>query len=305
MYNVLNWLHSVEWYLRQCRVRPEDYASYVRSYLARVVQAWMDGWFPVKVWATIPWDDLAVAMVMLYLPPDHNVRLKLVFERTVQRTTLLEYVARFQIVDSAVQFAELVISNEDKVLQFMKGLQKHEDRRFLLERFPKDLDEVYNCVNTLRQAKTLTSVLVMNPRNRSPDMGRRKREFKKLEAGTSSLNKLEGKAKQKAWDEGACLECGEKGHMIRDCPHRKRDLKRSIRKYVREAFKAEGQHTYKPSSQQKGGKKKRLHKLDSQDEAAEEEKEVSSSTSSMTESSEGESDSSSEQSENSEAESRG
>eukprot|EP00961_Rhodomonas_salina_P005033 68269-Rhodomonas_salina.1 len=28
LYNVLNWIHSVEWYLRQCRVRPEDYASY-------------------------------------------------------------------------------------------------------------------------------------------------------------------------------------------------------------------------------------------------------------------------------------
>eukprot|EP00961_Rhodomonas_salina_P274911 3713868-Rhodomonas_salina.1 len=67
-------------------------------------------------------------MVMLYLPPDHNVRLQLVFERTVQRTTLLEYVERFQILDSAVQFAELVISDENKVLQFLKGLQKHEDR---------------------------------------------------------------------------------------------------------------------------------------------------------------------------------
>eukprot|EP00961_Rhodomonas_salina_P157245 2117046-Rhodomonas_salina.1 len=66
------------------------------------------------MWAVIPWDDLSVAMVILYLPPDHNVRFKLVFERTVQRTTLLEYVERFQILDSAVQFAELVMSDEDK-----------------------------------------------------------------------------------------------------------------------------------------------------------------------------------------------
>eukprot|EP00961_Rhodomonas_salina_P224526 3035440-Rhodomonas_salina.1 len=73
-------------------------------------------------------------MVMRYLPPDHNIRLQLVFERTVQRTTLLEYVERFQILDSAVQLAELVISDENKVLQFLKGLQKPEDRRFLLER---------------------------------------------------------------------------------------------------------------------------------------------------------------------------
>eukprot|EP00961_Rhodomonas_salina_P038555 517927-Rhodomonas_salina.1 len=93
------------------------------------------------MYATISWDDLSVAMVMLYLPPDHNIRLQLVFERTVQRTALLEYVERFQILDSAVQFAELVISDENKVLQFLKGLQKPEDRRFLLERGPKNLDE--------------------------------------------------------------------------------------------------------------------------------------------------------------------
>eukprot|EP00961_Rhodomonas_salina_P246075 3324869-Rhodomonas_salina.1 len=74
----------------------------------------MDGWFPVKLWTTIPWNNLAEAMVVLYLPPDHNVRLKIVFERTVQRTTLLEYVERFQILDSAVQFAKLVMSDEDK-----------------------------------------------------------------------------------------------------------------------------------------------------------------------------------------------
>eukprot|EP00961_Rhodomonas_salina_P014574 195594-Rhodomonas_salina.1 len=81
--------------------------------------------------------------------------------------------------------------------------------------------------------------------------------------------------------------------MIRDCPHRRKDLKRTIRKYIHEAFKKEGQRFSKPSSQQQGSKKKRLHKLDSQDEAAEEEKEVSS-ASSMTESSEDETDSGSE-----------
>eukprot|EP00961_Rhodomonas_salina_P045167 606717-Rhodomonas_salina.1 len=111
-------------------------------------------------------------MIDLYLPPDHEIRLQLVFERTVQRTTLLEYVERFQILDSAVQFSELVITDKNKVLQFLKGLQKHEDRRFIPERGPKDLNQVYSCVNTLRQAKTLTSVLVSNPRNRSPDRGR-------------------------------------------------------------------------------------------------------------------------------------
>eukprot|EP00961_Rhodomonas_salina_P113234 1523600-Rhodomonas_salina.1 len=102
LYNVLNWIHSVEWYLRQCQVRPEDYASYVRSYLARVVQAWMDGRFPAKTYNLIPWLELHTAMIDQYLPPDHEIRLQLVFERTVQCTTLLEYVERFQVLDSAV-----------------------------------------------------------------------------------------------------------------------------------------------------------------------------------------------------------
>eukprot|EP00961_Rhodomonas_salina_P118186 1590542-Rhodomonas_salina.1 len=102
-------------------------------------------------------------MIDWYLPPDHEIRLQLVFERTVQCTTLLEYVEQFQVLDSAVQFSELVITDKNKVLQFIKGLQKNEDRRFILERSPQDLNQVYICVNTLRQSKTLASVLVSNP----------------------------------------------------------------------------------------------------------------------------------------------
>eukprot|EP00961_Rhodomonas_salina_P042225 567418-Rhodomonas_salina.1 len=61
----------------------------------------MDGRFPVKVSTIIPWPELHEAMIDRYLPPDHEIRLQLVFERTVQRTTLLEYVERFQVLDSA------------------------------------------------------------------------------------------------------------------------------------------------------------------------------------------------------------
>eukprot|EP00961_Rhodomonas_salina_P170853 2303449-Rhodomonas_salina.1 len=61
----------------------------------------MDGRFPVRVHCTIPWPDLHSTMTELYLPPDHEIRLQLVFERTVQCTTLLEYVERFQVLNSA------------------------------------------------------------------------------------------------------------------------------------------------------------------------------------------------------------
>eukprot|EP00961_Rhodomonas_salina_P300703 3940031-Rhodomonas_salina.1 len=88
----------------------------------------MDGRFPVSTTTIIPWPVLHGAMVDRYLPPDHEIRLQLVFERTVQRTTLLEYMERFQILDSAVLFAGLALTDKNKVLQFLKGLQKHEDR---------------------------------------------------------------------------------------------------------------------------------------------------------------------------------
>eukprot|EP00961_Rhodomonas_salina_P237267 3207015-Rhodomonas_salina.1 len=74
----------------------------------------MDARFPVRIHTTIQWSDLHSAMILRYLPPDHEIRLQLVFERTVQCTTLLEYVERFQILDSAVQFAELVITDKNK-----------------------------------------------------------------------------------------------------------------------------------------------------------------------------------------------
>ncbi len=32
------------------------------------------------------------------------------------------------------------------------------------------------------------------------------------------MKKLEGEAKRKAWKEGLCLLCGEKGHIIAICP---------------------------------------------------------------------------------------
>eukprot|EP00961_Rhodomonas_salina_P263047 3554766-Rhodomonas_salina.1 len=151
----------------------------------------MDSRFTVRVTSNIAWADLHSAMIERYLPPDHEIRLQLVFERTVQRTTLLECVERFQVLDSAVQFSELIITDRNKVLQFLKGPQKHEDRRFILERNPADLTQVYNCVNTLRQAKTLASTLVSNPRHHSPDRGRHRREVRRLETEPSSLNKLE------------------------------------------------------------------------------------------------------------------
>ncbi len=67
------------------------------------------------------------------------------------------------------------------------------------------------------------------------------------------MRKLKGEAKRKAWEEGRCLGCGEKGHLIATCP-KVRHAKR-ILKCLDRALK-EG---YKPLEEKKdkGGKPKR------------------------------------------------
>ena len=268
--SVLNWTHSVESYLTQCRVDMDDCMGYVRSYMSSTVQAWMDGQFPPQL-GVVSWAELRAALIERYLPPDHEVRLKLRWEKTVQFTTLTDYVERIQVMDSALTFGGLQISDKDKVLQFIRGLRNDSDKMYLIQEDPRTLAECYALAHRIRQAKTLTSALHSGrgPRSMSPG-AKRQNEINRLEskrdrvtrrlnllqaeAGPSEsheLNKLQGEAKKKAWDEGRCLECGQAGHMMRECPA----LKKHIKKITREAMK---------SYQVK--KKKRLNKLDSQGE---------------------------------------
>ncbi len=56
------------------------------------------------------------------------------------------------------------------------------------------------------------------------------------------MKKLEGEAKRKAWEEGRCLGCGEKGHLIAICPkvrYAKRILKR-LDRALKEGYKPKG-----------------------------------------------------------------
>eukprot|EP00961_Rhodomonas_salina_P234654 3171362-Rhodomonas_salina.2 len=99
LYNVLNFIHSVEMYLEQCRVDQDEWSAYVLSYLHPSIQAWMDTRFPPRKGLNVLWEELREALLSRWLPDDHAVRLLLRFQRTVQRTTLLEYVERFQQLD--------------------------------------------------------------------------------------------------------------------------------------------------------------------------------------------------------------
>eukprot|EP00960_Hanusia_phi_P004513 131457-Hanusia_phi.AAC.1 len=100
--------------------------------------------------------------------------------------------------------AKVQLSDRRKVLQFIKGIKAVDDRRFILEKNPKNLDETYRVVLTLRQAKTLA----VDPTGRGIreyeshpsrwDNSRdetRKRDERRLKV-------LTGRDRQRAWDEG-------------------------------------------------------------------------------------------------------
>lgn len=256
-YNVLNWLAQVERYLTQTKVKLMDWSDYARSYMGKHAQAWMDAEFALT---SPPWTTLSPALKDRFLPPDHAIRVEIKFETTVQgEKSLTGYVEAFQKISAALTYAKVVMGEDRKVLQFIRGLNSHGDRRFLLEKSPKTLQEAYKAITILRQAKTLASSYRPmgrrgqgNPRD-DPDYEERK------------LRMLKGKAKEKAWAEGLCLGCGEAGHLVAACPV----LNKKLRK-----LKAMAKWSKKNTSSTtatKGTKKKRFRKLESKSDSEEEE----------------------------------
>eukprot|EP00961_Rhodomonas_salina_P147372 1983276-Rhodomonas_salina.1 len=70
----------------------------------------------------------------------------------------MDYVEQFQLVEAAMVLAQVSISDRWKTLQFVKGIKEMSDRRFILEKAPKTLNDCYAAVLTLRQAgKTLAA----------------------------------------------------------------------------------------------------------------------------------------------------
>lgn len=214
--NVLNWIKTVSWYLQQCHTDQGDWPGYARSYMDPRVQAWMDACFQDPP----DWDELKEALINRYMPVDHKIQLELKFESLRESRGLEQYVETFQVADSALRLAEVSISDEKKVLQFVRGLEKEDDRRFILERRPASLKETYQAVVTLRQARTLAA------------------EGKTSRERPRKYNRLEGAERQRAWKEGLCLECGSKEHRVADCPKLK-GRKKDFKKFSRESFSKE------------------------------------------------------------------
>lgn len=163
LYNILNWVYAVDRYLNQCRCSAGDFSGYARTYLDNTVQAYIDSLYSHSIPS---WDELRVALIKRYLPPDHVIRVELLFGKLQQRSTLMNYVEQFQVMDAALRFSEIEISNTRKVMQFLQGMREMEERQFLLERDPKSLADLYEGVIICRQAKLLASNLQVDRRVR-------------------------------------------------------------------------------------------------------------------------------------------
>ena len=204
--NVLNWINTVTRYLDQCRVDPEDWSGFARTYMHSRVQARMDVMFPDTL--SPPWDELVTELKDQYLPPDHSLRVELKFDSTTQRRGLEEYVERFQAVDAALTLAGVDMSDERKVTRFTRGLKDSEDRLFVLQKRPTNLKEAYQAVVTLRQAHVLCS---------APTTRNKPKERQLRQALRQSEDSLPHHRDPKAGRKG-CPGCGATYHTLPQCP---------------------------------------------------------------------------------------
>ena len=223
--------------------------------MSELVQAWMDAEFGTD--DTPGWDDFRRALYQRYIPPDHDERLERMFQRMKQRDTLLHYVEEWQVLEAALIFSHVQISKRRKVNCFVEGMKEREERYKVIEKDPHDLQEVFNIVHNIRRVKIMTKDLG----EARPSKGgqRRSRNPRKRDDKPRRLNKLEGAAKKKAWDEGACLNCGAKDHFIAGCPKLKTTIKSAVKKYA--AFFSKNKKSKKPSSTTATAGSKRLHKM--------------------------------------------
>ena len=218
---LLNWIKEIERYFKQCRVAHDLYPDYARTYMAKLVQAWLDAQFPKDSPA---WSDMTDMMKIRFMPPDHSLKVELKFEKLVQYSSLQDFLEKFQIMAAAMVLAEVKMGEDRMVLQFIRGMRYLEDRRFVLEKNPKTLKDLYGSVNILMQAKTLA---LIKPSGEEKFKGKDKHSFKKLT----------GEAREKAWEDGRCLECGSPHHLKRDCPTKKKKGFASGKKEGKKQFK--------------------------------------------------------------------
>jgi hypothetical protein len=258
LYNLLNWLHSMKNYCSQHKCRPEDMVGLARTYMGPDVQTYLDA----KYKGNLPddWEELEETLRLRYMPLDHKVRVEIRFDSLRQRSSLQAYVDEFQKVDAAFSFAQMEIAEERKVLVFIRGIKEREDRRYMMHERCHTLDECYEAAMYLRQTKVMDEGVFWGRNSKGRNYGGQEDKQERR------LRKLEGEAKRKAWQEGRCLGCGEKGHLIAACPkvrYAKRILKR-LDRAVKEGHKPKG------AQKDKEGKPKKQLRFSATKEGSEE-----------------------------------
>jgi hypothetical protein len=167
-------------------------------------------------------------------------------------------VEEWQVLEAALIFSQVHISKRRKVNCFVEGMKEKEERYKVIEKDPQDLKEVFNIVHNIRRVKIMNKD--MGEARPSKGGQRKGRNPRKREDRPRRLTKLEGAAKKKAWDEGACLNCGAKDHFIANCPKLKTAIKSAVKKYA--AFFSKDKKSKKPfSTTATAGSGKRLHKM--------------------------------------------
>ncbi|MFN7739644.1 MAG: hypothetical protein ACK5RA_05225 [Cyanobacteriota bacterium] len=212
MYSVLNWLRSVRKYLKPYNIPTHMYPQYAYTYMGKSVKAWYDAKF-----ATVEdphWEHFEEAMIERYLPEDHVIQVTKKYEGVIQTGSLTDYVEKWQSLMVAVQTAGISRTDDDHVIQFVTGLSRLEDRKSILDKDPKNLDDVYRAVTKIRHYS-----LLAHKYTRTGDQGYRHREEK------THLKMLKGAEKALALKEGRCIGCGEKGHFVVKCDKTKKALR--------------------------------------------------------------------------------
>jgi hypothetical protein len=240
-YNVLNWVDETESYLTTCDVDESDWPEFAKTYLGKRVRAWWAAKWNSKV-SRPQWETVKQEMVQRWLPKDHTRKIQQRFETTHQGTdTLFKYVDRFQTIAAAVHLAEINLTDDNMVRQFIRGLVRESDRRFVLEKEPANLDQCYKAVDTLRAARELA--LYDYPGGK-PDTRRREHQ----------LNKLDAEQKKEAFKKGNCIGCGKPGHWVSVCPDLGKNIGRRVNKEFKKAWnKAQGDDFRKKDPKKRRG----------------------------------------------------
>jgi hypothetical protein len=126
-----------------------------------------------------------------------------------------------------------------------------------------ELKDVFTVVHDIRRAKYLNKTTLEDSPTKARAKGGRGKSREREPSRNpyrKKLHKLEGAAKKRAWDEGACLNCGGKDHFIAECPKLKSTIKSAVKKYA--AFFSKDKKTKKPySTRATAGSSKKLHHM--------------------------------------------